>query len=132
MRHRLSRLFARKSPGNFDQETGSWVDPDVILSPSDTVPAPPKPLVNNNCRQSHVVYSVVVNKVDTCNFAAKQQALSDAIAKAVTYFDKHFECRNKNCIKKVGEIIWTGVSCSQNPTAAFGAVLVRFRCELEL
>jgi hypothetical protein len=127
----LSRFFARKSPGNFDEETGSWVDPDVILTPDPNAEAPPKRLVNNDCNQSHVVYSVVVNKVPACNAATKLQALSEAIGKAVDYFDNHFECRNKDCIRKVGDIIWTGMACGQNPTRAWGAVLVRFRCEIE-
>jgi hypothetical protein len=128
----LSRFFARKSPGNFDEETGSWVDPDVILTPDPDAEAPPEPLVNNDCKQSHVVYSVVVNTVPACNAATKLQALGEAIAKAIAYFNDHFECRNKNCIRKVGEIIWTGMACSQNGTRSWGAVLVRFRCEVEL
>jgi len=125
-------LFARKSPGNFDEETGSWVDPDVMLTPATDVGPPPRPLVNDDCRQSHIIYSVVVNKVPACNAATKLQALSEAIGKAVDYFDNHFECRNKDCIRKVGDIIWTGMACGQNPTRAWGAVLVRFRCEVEL
>ena len=128
----LSRFFARKSPLGFDEETGSWTDFDVVLTPDPDAEAPPKPLVNNDCKKSHVIYSVAINRVDACNFAVRQQVLSEAIASAIDYFNKHFECRNKNCIRKVGEIIWTGTSCGNNPLVATGAVLVRFRCEVEL
>ena len=127
----LSKLFAPKSPGNFDEETGSWTDPDIILTPDPDTPPPPRPLINNDCKQSHVVYSVVVNNVPACNLATRLQALSEAIGKAVDYFEDHFECRNERCIKKVGEIIWTGMACSQDGNRSWSAVLVRFRCEVE-
>jgi hypothetical protein len=128
----LSRLLAPKSPGNFDQEAGTYEDPDVILSPSDTVPAPPQPLVCQDCDDSFVIYSVVVNKVEKCNFLAKLQGLADALQKAADYFNDHFECDDEDCPQKVGEIIWIGLSCSKNPVAVFAAVEVRFRCEVEL
>lgn len=128
----LSRFFARKSPIGFQHETGSWTEPDIILSPAPSVGAPPRPLVNTNCKQSHVIYSVALIPVDDCGFVARQQALADAIAKGVDYFDNHFRCENEDCIKKVGNIIWTGTSCHKDPVTATGAVLVRFRCEVEL
>lgn len=128
----LSRFFARRSPGNFDQEGGSYEDPDVILSPSSSVPAPPQPLVCNDCDDSFVVYSVVVNRVTNCNFFTKLQGLADAIQKAADYFNDHFECDDEDCPQKVGEIIWTGMSCSKNPTAVFAAVEVRFKCDIQL
>jgi hypothetical protein len=128
----LSRFFARRSPGNFDDEGGSYEDPDVILSPSNTVPAPPQPLVCDDCDDSFVVYSVVVNRVADCNFFAKLQSLADAIKKAADYFKDQFECDDEDCPQKVGEIIWIGMSCSKNPTAVFAAVEVRFKCEIEL
>jgi hypothetical protein len=129
----LIDLFTKKSPIGFDQEFGWWTDYDVVLSPSPTVPAPPKPLVNNDCERSHVVYSVAINRVDVCNFPARQQALADAIDQATRYFNDHFECRNEKCIQKVGDLLWIGVSCTKGPpTVATAAVLVRFRCEIQV
>jgi len=128
----LSRFFAQKSPGNFDTEAGSYEDPDVILSPSPSVPAPPQPLVCDDCDDSFVVYSVVVNPVANCNFLAKLVGLGDAIRQAADYFKDHFECDCEDCQQKVGEVIWIGMSCSKNPTAVFAAVELRFRCDIEL
>ncbi len=128
----LARFFAAKSPLNFETEIGDWSDPDVILSSSETVGAPPKPLVNNDCDKSHLIYSVAIKTVAGCNLAVKIDVLREAIESALDYFDNHFECRNPKCIRKVGEILWLGMSCGNNPLVATAAVLVRFRCELEL
>ena len=129
----LSRFFARKSPIGFDQEIGSWVEPDVTLSPSPTVPAPPQPLINNDCNRSHVIYSVALNVVPACTFAEKLKALSEAVDNANRYFNNHFRCQNEKCTQKVGDVIWVGVSCGKTaPITATAAVLVRFRCEVEL
>lgn len=128
----IARLFAAKSPGNFDDEFGTYEDPDVILSPSSSVPAPPQPLVCDDCDKSFVVYSVVVNTVATCGFFDKVQGVFDATQKAADYFNAHFQCKNENCLQKVGKIIWVGMSCSTNPTAVYAAVEVRFSCEIEL
>ena len=127
----LARLFRRKSPIGFDDETGSWVTPDAYL-PADPAEGDPPPIANTDCSKSHVIYAVAVNAVAICNAAAKQAAVADATARAQAYFRDHFECKNEDCIQKVAEVIWTGSSCNANPVVATGAVLLRMRCEVEL
>jgi hypothetical protein len=127
-------FLALKSPLNFDDEGGTWVEPDIVLSPDPDPdsPAPPRPLINNDCDKSHVIYSVVVNRVADCDFFAKLVGLGDAARQALKYFEDDFKCQDKDCPKKVAEIIWTGTSCSKDPLCVFAAVLVRFKCTVEI
>lgn len=125
----LSRFFARRSPIGFDKETGSWIEPDIILQQDGAMS---RPLVNRDCNRSHVVYAAHIDIVEQCTFREQAAALAAAIDKARTYFDQQFRCENPDCIQKVGDILWTGVSCHSDPVTATGAVLVRFRCTIEL
>jgi hypothetical protein len=125
----LLGLFGRRSPMGLDEELGWWSEPDIVLSPSPSARPPPRPLVNNDCGRSHVVYSSALNPVETCDFAAKQQALRDALDQATAYFNDHFQCRNPNCRQKSGQLLWMGTSCDNDPPrSATAAGLVRFSC----
>jgi hypothetical protein len=128
----FGRFFALKSPLNFDDEGGTWAEPDIVLNQDPDSPAPPRPLVNNDCEKSHVIYSVVVNPVADCDFFAKLVGLADAARQALKYFEDDFKCQDKDCPKKVAEIVWTGMSCSKDPVCVFAAVLVRFKCVPDL
>ncbi|MBL4660459.1 MAG: hypothetical protein JKY19_08885 [Alcanivoracaceae bacterium] len=132
IRGKLSRLLAVKAP-NFKNQAGSYEFPDVVLNGPNNPPPPPRPLINNNCKKYHVIYSVVANNVlGKCTFRDKVQALIDAYQQALDYFENHFECRNKCCIRKEGEIIWMGCECWKDPDAAAAAIEVRFHCKVEL
>ena len=131
-RGKLSRFFAVKgSP--LKNQIGSYEDPDVTLNGPENPPPPPRPLINNNCKKYHVVYSVVANKVEKCGNRELFLAILDAYNQALDYFEQHFECRNKNCIRKEAEVIWIGYECWRNPgVVAAAAIELRFKCKIEL
>ena len=127
----FSRLFAKKHPADFEDETGSWQSPDVNLSAGGGGPIP-QPLIIRDCNKGVLVYCAVINNVEACTAAEKAAALAQADGQVLTYFQTQFECRNEDCIKKVADLVWSGTRCFNNPTSACGAVLRRFRCEVEL
>ena len=132
LRNTLSQWLAVKAP-NFDHQLGRYELPDVVLNGPNNPPAPPRPLINNDCKKYHVIYSVVANRVQgKCQFKDQVAALLDAYMQALNYFEKHFECRCEKCIQKEAQIVWLGHECWQNPDAAVAAIEVRFRCTVEL
>jgi hypothetical protein len=129
LRRFIIDLFGKKSPMGFDNEVGWWTQYDVNISSSED--EPPKPLIINDCDKSYVVYSAVIHMVDTCDAAAKHQALKDAIDKVTKYFNNEFRCESRKCTQKTATLLWVGMSCHDNPTTATGAALFRFRCTVE-
>ena len=127
----LLRLFAKKHPGNFDEEFGSWEMPQYNVTPHSNYP-PPKPLMINDCEKGILIYSAVVNNVQACTPMEKAAAMSQADGALLTFFQNHFQCRNPNCIRKEAPLVWMGMHCGTNPTTATGAVMRRFQCRVEL
>lgn len=124
----LANLLKRKHPANFDVEFGSWMDLDVNLNEGGA----PKPLQLDSCESGILVYCTEFIQGPK-NFASQIQAVQNALAECLDYFNNHFECTNEKCIKPVGKLVWFGYSFGsvlglQNNT---GAVLVQFSCEVE-
>ena len=105
--------------------------PRYNITPHSASP-PPQPLVINECKQSVLVYSAVVNIVDACTPMEKATALAQADGALLTFFQNNFQCQNPNCIRKEAPLVWMGMHCATDPTTATGAVLRRFQCRVEL
>ena len=125
----LSALVARPSPLGFDEQTGSWSDPDVILSASETVAPPPQPLELADCRRSRVIYAVATRNVERWDFPARGEVLLEAQHKALDYFREQLRCAHPDCGQAHGRVLWLGVSCHAEPVPSVsGAVLLRVCC----
>jgi hypothetical protein len=125
----LARLFP-KHPAGFDQEIGIWQSPDVNITKG--VRRVPRPLINNNCKDQHLIYCAVIIPAKKCTVNGQTAALRQAYKQVLNYFQTEFKCEHRNCIKKVADIVWMGISCSQAaPNSDAGAILVRFHCEIE-
>ena len=123
----LARFFAPKSPGGFDHEFGTWLDPDFNLNPH-SARQPPRPLVNKDCDTTYLVYNCIITIVERCTLLGQLIALQQAINEVAQYMRDQFRCEDPHCLQETGETVWIGLGCSRNPTTVEAAILVRFRC----